>query len=384
MEKQTKVLKKIKNNLNSGQANTMLGVKNNDECYTQPQDILNELSRWAALDKFRGKNIICPCDWDIVAGENIYSLTIKYKDVGVEVVGNEAYKTVESVQYDLWSDDDTPVITRITLKEDEIEDFLRDKLKCNFIQMLAQNARPWGIKSITASGYDPVRDKGIKFQEVDYTKYDICITNPPFSLKAEFMECIVDKINFIVLLPFVSRNKNPIGIPMMLGKAYLGYSGHTPAGYLAMEFENPTKENNYSGYKKVACDWVVSYPEAQLERNARHFKSGIKYDLYKDDYPVITTMQMKDGTAPIKVPSDTFPEDYTGWMFTTINAIPRLDDTYEWYATDTTGFFNKDPRGKAISPFAGHWTCDKMQLNGKKLFGGIVFRKKPVGGSTND
>jgi hypothetical protein len=275
------------------------------------------------------------------------------------------------------------VITHITLKEEEIEDFLRNKLTCNFVRTLTQNARRWGIKSITASGYNPANNKGIKFQNIDYSKYDICITNPPFSLKADFMECIVGKINFIVLLPFVSRNKNPIGIPMMLGKAYLGRSGNTPAGYLALEFSNPTKENNYSGTKKVACDWIVSYPEAQQERNNRHFRTGIIYDLYKDEYPVITTMVMKDGTNPIKVPSDTYPDDYNGWMFTGINALNKLDDTYEWYMTDTTGFYNKDPLGKAISPFKGYWSCDMMRLNGKKLFGGIVFRKK-VGVSTND
>ena len=383
MEKQDKVLKKIKNSLESGQANTALGVKKNDECYTDMQDILNELSQWAALDKFKGKNIICPCDWDIVGNENIYSITIKYKDSGVEVFGNSAYKAVESVQYDLWSDDDTPVITRITLKEEEIEDFLRDKLTCNFVRTLTQNARAWGIKSITASGYNPANAKGIKFQDVDYSKYDICITNPPFSLKAEFMESIVGKIDFIVLLPFVSRNKNPIGIPMMLKQAYLGFSGNTSAGYLALTFANPAKDNEYAT-KKVACDWITSFPEAQLERDMKHWQSGVKYELYKDEFPKITTMIMKDGSCPIRVPSDTFPDDYTGWMFTTINVLSRLDNTYEWYATDTTGFFNKDPRGKAISPFAGHWTCDKMQLNGKKLFGGIVFRKKPVGGTTND
>ena len=382
MEKQTKVLNKIKNSLKHGNEG-QLGTKKNDECYTDMQDILNELSQWAALDKFKGKNIICPCDWDIVGNENIYSITIKYKDSGVEVFGNSAYKAVESVQYDLWSDDDTPVITRITLKEEEIEDFLRDKLTCNFVRTLTQNARAWGIKSITASGFNPANGKGIKFQDVDYSKYDICITNPPFSLKAEFMESIVGKIDFIVLLPFVSRNKNPIGIPMMLKQAYLGFSGNTSAGYLALTFANPAKDNEYAT-KKVACDWITSFPEAQLERDMKHWQSGVKYELYKDEFPKITTMIMKDGSCPIRVPSDTFPDDYTGWMFTTINVLSRLDNTYEWYATDTTGFFNKDPRGKAISPFAGHWTCDKMQLNGKKLFGGIVFRKKPVGGTTND
>ena len=188
-----------------------LGTKKNDECYTDMQDILNELSQWAALDKFNGKNIICPCDWDIVGNENIYSITIKYKDSGVEVFGNSAYKAVESVQYDLWSDDDTPVITRITLKEEEIEDFLRDKLTCNFVRTLTQNARAWGIKSITASGYNPANGKGIKFQDVDYSKYDICITNPPFSLYGEFMKAIVGKIDFIVLAPLMNRANPCVG-----------------------------------------------------------------------------------------------------------------------------------------------------------------------------
>jgi hypothetical protein len=378
MEKQTKVLKKIENNLDSGQANTALGIKNNDECYTDMQDILNELSQWAALGKFQGKKIICPCDWDVVKDEPIYSITITYKDPGVEVIGNSVYKAVKSVEYvRLFDLDGEPTEEHIELAENEIEDFLRDKLTCNFVRTFTQNARAWGIQSITASGYNPAIDKGVKFQDVDYSQYDVCVTNPPFSLKAEFMESIVGKIDFIVLLPFVSRNKNPIGIPMMLKQAYLGFSGNTSAGYLALTFDNPTKDNEYAT-KKVACDWITSFPEAQLERDAKHWQSGIKYDLYKEEFPKITTMVMKDGTCPIRVPSDTFPEDYTGWMFTTINVLSRLDNTYEWYATDTTGFFNKDPRGQAISPFAGHWTCDKMQLNGKKLFGGIVFRKKPT------
>lgn len=375
MEKQDKVLKKIENNLESGQANTALGVKNNDECYTDMQDILNELSRWAALGKFEGKKIICPCDWDVVKDEPIYSITITYKDPGVEVKGNSVYKAVKSVEYVRLFDIDGAVAEEhIELAEDEIEDFLRDKLTCNFVRTFTQNARAWGIKSITASGYNPAIDKGVKFQDVDYSKYDICVTNPPFSLKAEFMSCIVGNIDFIVLLPFVSRNKNPIGIPMMLGQAYLGFGEHLP-----LRFANPTKDNEYSEVKLVSCDWITSYSEAQAERNTKHWKSGVQYDLYKDEFPEIPTMVMKDGTWPIRVPSDAFPEDYSGWMFTALNVLGRLDmDAYEWYATDTTGFFNKDPRGKAISPFAGHWTCDKMQLNGKKLFGGIVFRKKPT------
>lgn len=374
MEKQEKVLTKIKNSLNSGQANTALGVKNNDECYTDPQDILNELSKWAALGKFQGKKIICPCDWDVVKDEPIYSITITYKEPGVEVIGNNVYKAVKSVEYvRLFDFEGETAEEHIALAEDEIEDFLRDKLTCNFIRTFTQNARAWGIKSITASGYNPAIDRGIKFQDVDYSKYDVCVTNPPFSLKAEFMSCIVGKIDFIVLLPFVSRNKNPIGIPMMLKQAYLGYGVECH-----LTFSNPTKANNYSGTKVVNCDWITSFSEAQQERNNKHFKSGIKYNLYKDEFEVVDKMVMKDDTCPIRVSMSTYPEDYDGWMFANIGVLDNLDqDTYEWYSTDTTGFFNNDPVGKTMSPYKGRWTCDKIAIGDKKLFGGIVFRKKP-------
>ena len=78
MEKQEKVLKKIKHANNCGQT-TPLGTKPNDECYTSLQDILNEMCYWADKGKFRGKNIICPCDWDIIKGQDIYSITFNKK-----------------------------------------------------------------------------------------------------------------------------------------------------------------------------------------------------------------------------------------------------------------------------------------------------------------
>jgi hypothetical protein len=347
-----------------------LGTKKNDECYTDPTDILNELMYWAALGKFKGKNIICPCDWDITDSEEIYSISIKFKDSGVEVLGNNVFKAVESVYVDIWSNDDTPVVTRIDLAEDEIEKFLRTKLTCNFLKVLVQNARRWGIKSVTASGYNPANGKGVKFQDVDYSKYDICITNPPFSLYAAFMKAIVGKIDFIVLAPMMNRTNPCIGGYLMLKQAYLGVG----VG-LALTFANPTKANNYSGEKDVACDWITSYPEAQAERNAKRYKSGVSYDVYSDDYVEMSGMTMKDGTHPIRVSVSTYPEDYTGWMFASVRVLDNLDqEAYEWYVTECRKYFNSNPTQR---PFA-HKACNEMYIgaDGKKNFGGIVFRKK--------
>ena len=375
MEKQEKVVKKIQGI--AWGSGTNLGTKKDDECYTAMQDILNELSYWANLDKFRNKNIICPCDWDIVDGEEIYSITITYKEDGVEVLGNNVYKAVKSVFYDLWSDDVEPVVTRINLKEDEIEEFLRDKLTCNFIRTFVQNARAWGIKSITASGYNPANGKGTPFQEVDYSKYDICVTNPPFSLYPEFMECIVGHIDFIVLAPFMNRANPSIGLHLMLKQAYLGTSANCERGYVKLNFSNPTKANKYNT-KTVACDWITSFSEAQDERDCKVYKSGIDYELYKDDYKEMPNMTMKDGTHPIKVPCNAIPDNYTGWMFTGVNVLNRLDSSYEWYGTNFAKYYNELHPEK--SPFSHKVGLPMYKCaNGKGAFAGVVFRKRPKG-----
>lgn len=374
MEKQDKVLNKIKGSLNSAQDNTALGVKKNDECYTDMQDILDELSLWAALGKFQRKKIICPCDWDVVKDEPIYSITITYKDPGVEVTGNSVYKAVKSVEYvRLFEVNGETTEEHIELAEEEIEDFLRDKLTCNFVRTFTQNARAWGIQSITASGYNPAIDKGVKFQDVDYSQYDICVTNPPFSLYSEFMDCVVDNIDFIILAPFANRNSPCVGLHLMTKKAYLGYGIECH-----MTFKNPTKENNYSGEKVVNCDWITSFSEAQIERNAKHFKSGVKYDLYKDEFVEMPNMLMKDDTHPIRVSMSTYPEDFDGWMFASTGVLDNLDqDAYEWYGTGFRKYFNQT--NPAANPFKDKVTSAILiQANGKKAFDNIVFRKKPT------
>lgn len=387
MEKQTKVLTKLKNSMKYGNEG-QLGTKKNDECYTDMQDILNELSKWAELGKFRGKNIICPCDWDVVKprpgtstlctiggqqikGEDIYSITITYKDFDVEVFGNSVYQDVKDVYVDIFSSDATPAQKQIHLKEDEIEALLRGKLTCNFVRTLTQNARAWGIKSITASGYNPATDKGVKFQDVDYSKYDLCVTNPPFSLYAAFFAAILGKIDFIVLAPFLNRCAPCEVVPMMNKQVFLGFGVEQH-----LTFDNPTKENNFSGTKTVNCDWLTSFTEAQDLRNARHFKSGIKFNTYEDEYEIMPNMTMKDGTHPIRVSMSTYPEDYDGWMFATVGVLDNLDQTaYEWYCTACYGYYNANNGEKNI--FNHKASRDmRIKLDGKACFEGIVFRKK--------
>lgn len=385
MSKQKKIINKI--NYNSGQT-TPLGTKPNDEMYTSMQDIINELSRWSS--KFEGKNIICPCDWDILDDsddtKNVYSIRIEFSE-------NEMHghiNTVKSVSYTLFDYTDSENVT-VKVSKREIENFLKERVKCNFIRTFVENASSWKIKSLTASGYNPATGKGIPFQNVDYSDYDICVTNPPFSLYSEFLETLFKaNIDFIVLAPFLNRVNPNIGLPLMLRKCWLGYGRDIHPSFI-----NPT-ENNKFHTKIVACDWITTFNDAQLELDKTRLVNGIKYEIYKDDYRQMENITMKDGTHPIKVNKYTaIPDDYKGWMFCSVGALDSISfDEFEWYLTNGAGYYNKE--NPSFNPFA-HKTFDEMVMaqsyinfsgmsqkerraacksTGESGFHGIVLRRK--------
>jgi hypothetical protein len=385
MQKQKKVINKI--NYNSGQK-TPLGTKPNDEMYTSMQDILNELSQWS--HKFEGKNIICPCDWDILDDsdktKDVFSIKIEFN--GNKMIGQT--NTVKSVSYTLF-DFANNKKTNIKVSHKEIDNFLKERVKCNFIRTFVEHASIWKIKSLSASGFNPTTGKGIPFQDVDYSEYDICITNPPFSLYGEFLETLFKaRIDFIVLAPFLNRVNPSIGLPLMLRKCYLGYGRD-----IHPTFINPTEINEYHT-KVVACDWITTFDEAQVELNKKRLVNGIKFEIYKDEFPVMKNMTMKDGTHPIRVNKYTaIPDDYYGWIFSSVGALDSISySEFEWYLTNGAGYYNKE--NPEFNPFL-HKTFDEMVMaqsyinfkemsqkerraackaTGETGFHGIVLRRK--------
>lgn len=322
------------------------------------------------MGKFKGKSIICPCDWDITADRDVYSITIEYADDSSATLSEN---TVQAVWYSIF-DPQSESYRRVDLSQDQIDDFLKKKVTCNFVRTLSQSAADWGIRSITASGYDPVTKRGIPFQNVDYSKYDVCVTNPPFSLYGEFLGKLVGNIDFVVLAPFLNRTAPPEAIPMMERKLYLGHEIH-----MSLNFVNPTPENQYNttdASKVVCCDWLTSWPEAQQERNAAAYKTGISYETYKDDYEFMENMTMKDGTHPMIVGAGTIPDDYDGWMFAPVSILDRLNtDKYDMYCTHCNLYFNIVNPQK--NPFAHKICADVLKHNGKHKFNGWVIKRKP-------
>jgi len=360
--KQQKVIKKI--NYESGQT-TPLGTEPNDECYTSMQDIVNELAHYGYDGKFKGKNIICPCDWDILGDEEVYSLRVDFDEdihAHTNTVQTVSYESLESISQKLKS---------IKVDKKRIDDFLKNRTKCNFLRTLIENANAWGIKSVSVSGYNPATGKGKKFQDIDYSQYDICITNPPFSLYDEFMKTLINaKIDFVVLAPFLNRANPCVGLPLFLRQCYLGYGRH-----LSLNFYNSTSKNEYKT-KTVACDWLTTFNNAQKEINKTRLQNNIKYEDYKDDYPIMENMTMKDSTHPLKMPIRTIPDDYYGWVFCPINVLDELsNEEFEWYGTNFKRYFNEHSQ---ISPFKHRATNEMVSNVNTKSFHGAVIKRKKV------
>lgn len=340
-------------------------VKADDEFYTSFCDIATELNKWK--NKFSNKDIICPCDWDIL-DDRVESITIKFKPTRFYI--NSVYKKRNTIEFNLFDD------FKIEEEYKEISEavfrkLLEKRATCNFLQYLWTIGEECNIKSITASGYNTTKKLGVSFDEVDYSKYNLCITNPPFSLYSKFMDNLMveknirEDFDFALIMPTINRIAPCIAIPLMERKAYLGYGRH-----LAMEFRNGL------AIKKVGVDWLVSWKDAQDLLDSKDNLSVIKYNEHKDEYPIIETMTLKDGTHPIKIKSITaIPTDYNGWMFITSSVLDHLNyKKYEWICTSCKKYFNKTHPEK--NPFV-HAVSNEMIGYGTEnsSFHGILFKK---------
>jgi len=337
-------------------------LKADDEFYTSFVDIVTELSHW--LHKLKGKRIICPCDFKPTP--TVSSITIDFEAGKFFINSVHKKSKVEYVSlFDAFPIDDN---IKTEVSKSKIREILANQEVVNFVNYLWAVGKEAGIKSITASGYDIKTRLGISFDDVDYSKYDMVITNPPFSLYSSFTEAVIEEnpnIEFILIAPFMNRVAPCVAIPLMERRAYLGYGRH-----LAMNFNNPTGGKG----KKVAVDWIVSWPDAQDELDKTVIATGRKYD--NSSYKTMPYMTMKDGTKPLKIKSIIdIPDDYDGYMFTSVAVLDRLSyKNFDWICTGCKKYFNKEH--PELNPFA-HKVSNEMIGYGTEdsCFHGILFKR---------
>lgn len=240
--------------------------------------------------------------------------------------------------------------------------------KCNFIKAILHFAKQWRLKSWTFSGFNPHKQEGIDFRRWNYSKFDIVITNPDFSYLKDFVNILIDsKVNFIILSDQLSRGSTRVGLHIQNKECYFGFK---------MNQNLPLMDKN----KSVAVDWITSYRDAQIARSKQPFKTGIDYNLYKDEYPIIDSIWMKDGTHPIWIKRITaLPDNYYGWFYASVGALDYLDGrNFEWYGTAFIKWINCN---KDLFPidFSKHnnqkISTSDFKYDNKLLFAGILARR---------
>lgn len=249
-----------------------------DEFFTLYEDIANEVSRYK--EQLKGKRILCPCDWD-----ESYSEEIVYKEE--EVVGTS----------NLFDAGGTVRHINIKASKAKIEKNL-DAIKCNFVKFLVAHAEAYKIKSISVSGYNPATGKGVKFQDVNLSKYDLVTTNPPFSQFREFIDTIFkNDMQFLVIGPLTAITYKEIFNHIQNNEMWLGYAKQL-SGFRLSD-NTLVLSKNPEGSVARACKWYTN-----LEVQIRHDKIILTETYNSKKYPKYDNSDAIEVSKVSEIPFD--------------------------------------------------------------------------------
>ena len=317
----------------------------NDEFYTLWQDIADELPLYR--EQLRGKRILCPCDWD-----ESYDEALVYKAEGYVAPDN------------LFSIGGTIKEIDIAHSMDKLERDL-DSVKCNFVKFLVSHAEAYGIKSVSVSGYDPMSGRGVKFQDVDYSKYDVVITNPPFSLFREFIDVMFENnIKFLIIGPTNALTYKGVFGHVQNNEMWLGYPHHM-TGFLLPSGEILSKSDALVRY----CCWYTN-----LDVSYRHDRMILteKYDPVKN--PTYCNYDGIDVSKTVAI-----PYDYAGHMGVPITFLQKYNpDQFE--IIGSSGTLAGDAPTDVPKQLKGGPRFYIQEPSGKyrRLFEKLVIRNKEV------
>lgn len=205
-----------------------------NEYYTLYKDVADEIGRY--LPQLRDMRILCPCDWASSFGEH----TFYTKEQGI-----------------------------ITEPETDGSQFVR---------YLIAKAEDWGFQSVTASGFDDRTGDGVRFQDIDYSKYDVIITNPPFSLFGEFIDMLINAgKKFLVIGSHMDGSLKNIVNYFQQGKIRIGYNYHL-SGFLRPDGTIMKKDES----TPRCCQWFTNL---EVNLNQRPLVLTESYEETPEQYP---------------------------------------------------------------------------------------------------
>ena len=268
----------------------------NDEFYTLYDDIASELPNYKKY--LANKRIICPCDWDESFEEEIVYSDGEYYDGDNLFSQGDTVKNIDILK------------TRKKFEKD------LNLVKCNFVKFLVAHAEDYKIKSITVSGYDPQSDKGVKFQNLNYSNYDLVITNPPFSLFIDFIETMFkNKMDFIVIGPQHAVAYKEVFKHIKENEMWMGYNYHLLGFQLPDGTVLPKNDN-----LPRSCGWYTNLPVKY-----RNDKLILTEEYSKELYPHYDNF---DGIDVSK--TKLIPKDYDGYMGVPITFLQKYNpDQFE-------------------------------------------------------
>ena len=255
--------------------------KRDDEYYTLFQDIADEVSRY--LPQLRGKRILCPCDWD-----ESYNEEIVYKEEGY-MLGRDLFCSEGSIKN-----------IDIAKTREKIEKRM-DLVKCQFVYYLLNQAEEWGIRSISVSGYNPKTNEGVRFQDIDYSYYDVIITNPPFSQFDEFIDLLIKNgKEFLVIGPQTAPTEKSIIRHFQEGNIRVGYHYHL-SGFNRPDGTTLPKQHN----TPRSCMW---YTNLQVDPQTKELTLSESYYDCPEKYPKYVNYDAIEVSAVADIPNDYFGE----------------------------------------------------------------------------
>lgn len=262
-----------------------------DEFYTLYEDIAAELPNYK--EQLRDKRIICPCDWDesfqeaLVYKEEGFIAPYNLISVGGTVKQIDVKKSIEKIERDLTT------------------------VKCNFVKFLVAHAEAYGIKSISVSGYNPETGEGVRFQDVDYTNYDIVITNPPFSQFIAFIETMFRTgKKFVIIGPTNGITYKEVFKHIEANEMWLGYHHHM-TGFVKPNGEILSKSDATVRYSCWYTNLDVSY---------RHDKLILTEQYTADKYPKYVNFD----AIHVKTTNE-IPYDYDGLISVPITFLQKYN-----------------------------------------------------------
>jgi len=233
-----------------------------------------------------------------------------------------------------------------------------------FVKFLASHADDYGVKSITASGFDSSSMKGVKFQDIDYGKCDLVITNPPFSLFREFIQTMFNnKLKFLLIGPANAMTYKDVFVHVVKNEMWLGYHHHL-TGFALPDGTILPKHNALVRY----CCWYTN-----LDVSYRHNRITLteKYDPNMN--PPYCNFDGIDIKKTAKI-----PYDYSGNMGVPITFMQKYNpDQFELVGSSQM-FTSQVPaslRGKIQS---GRFYIQTPEGGFQRLFDRIVIRNKMV------